>query len=171
MEALTPILQLSQIVVAACALYVAASVRKIQQANLENATQNTYMKLYELIERHHSPEITELRKCANELSAKALEASSAGLTLSQYDDVYHKRIYSLINYYESLAVFLQYGWKNFSQETRTLMLDVFQNSSSRIWPLVEEHKCIIYGGEPPKDWVSSFRWWAKLCATRLAHHA
>lgn len=111
------------------------------------------------------------KKMRARLPKKSAEASSAGLTLAEYDENFHKQIYALVNYYESLSVFLQYGWKNFSHETRTLMLDVFQNSSSKIWPLINEYKSSIYGGEPPRDWASSFQWWAGLCTTRLAHNA
>jgi hypothetical protein len=131
---------------------------KIDRGNLEQTQQNVYLKLYEIVQKHHSKEITDLRATIYSIKTAVEAASRAKTSLRESDPKLHSEVSALANYYESLGMFLQYRWEKFPLDSKTMMLAMLHNSVSKIWPLINEYKDAIYPNGRPRDWAQSFQW-------------
>ena len=131
---------------------------RISQRSFEEAQQAVYLKLYEVVQKHHSKEVTDLRKCAHQLSEKLQQATAAGVSLQKFDSEFHSNISALANYYESLGMFLQYRWEKFPLDSKEMMLAMLHNSVAKIWPLIYQNKDAIYPNNRSRDWAQSFQW-------------
>lgn len=120
--------------------------------------QATYMQFYEIVSRHHTEEITSLRRdVMTKLPSLAEKAKAEGRHLADLDSELHLKISTLANYYEGIGTFLKGGWSIFPEEARNAMLEMLHNSVSRTWPLIEKYQAQIHPSRPP-DWAGSYRW-------------
>ena len=155
----------AQAFIAICLLFVAISSYKISQRSIEQTEQDVYLKLYELVERHHGREITKLRgciytpenECKLEIAAQAAKAKGTK-SLKEYDKDFHLEVSALINYFESVGMFLQFRWKKMPEESKDMMLAMLHNSTTKTWEKIEKHTDFIYGYKRPLDWAKSFQW-------------
>lgn len=116
------------------------------------------MQFYEIISRHHSSEITTLRReVFSKLEDAVARAKVSNQTLLQTDPAVHLSVSTLANYYEAIGMFLQGGWNIFPKEARNTMLEMLHNSVTRSWTLIDEHKDIINPNRA-SDWAGSFKW-------------
>jgi hypothetical protein len=157
LESVKIVTAVAQVLTAVCAALIAYFSYTIAIRNLYQAQQTVYLKFYEIVQRHHTQEITDLRSCVYSLASKVAAALQAGKTLREQDEAFHSKISALANYYESLGMFLQYRWTAFPQDARTMMLAMLHNSVSNTWPLIDQYKDAIYSNRP-RDWAQSFRW-------------
>jgi hypothetical protein len=130
------------------------------------ATQNTfqenrnlvYLQFYQLIARHHSEEMTALRRTVRtELKVKAEEAIKQNKTLFQLDPEFHLKVSALANYYEALGMFLEGNWNYFPQEVQETMKKMLHNSVTNHWEGIQKYKAQIHP-TAPRDWAGSFQW-------------
>jgi hypothetical protein len=142
---------------AAIACVIAYFSYRIASAALDETQQSAYLKLYEVVQKHHSREITDLRATVHRLD-ETVSKIPKGQTLQSYDSDFHSKISSLANYYESLGMFLQYRWDKFPPEGKSMMIAMLHNSVDKTWPLIEKHKDTIYPKGCPPDWAQSFQW-------------
>ncbi len=111
-----------------------------------------------IIQRHHSQEITDLRRIVmTQLDSEALKAKEASKTLFQLDPKLHSEASTLANYYESLGMVLQGSWHILPDEMKSMFLAMLHNSVSKTWSLYEKHKDVIYPNRP-RDWAQSYQW-------------
>jgi hypothetical protein len=123
----------------------------------------TYLEIYGIIQRHHSEEITKLRRLVlTEFEDKAIIARQQGKYLRDTEPDLHLSVSTLINYYEGLGMFLQGGWDTFPPTVKKIMLDMLHNSVTQTWPLIETYRAIIHPA-PPLDWLGSYRWLFGQC--------
>lgn len=149
---------ISQALITAIAAAIAFFSFKISKQNLTKTHISTQLKLYELVEKHHSKETTILRSTVFQLEDNVAKARATGKTLQESNPQFHADISALVNYYESLGMFLQYSWPDLHEQARDMMLDMVHNSVSKIWPLIDKHKDAIYPSGRPRDWAQSFQW-------------
>ncbi len=117
-----------------------------------------YIQFYEMIKRHHTEEITDLRRTVmRELPTEVEKAKSLGRPLVEVNPDIHLKASALANYYEGLGMFLQGGWNLFPNEAKETMLAMLHNSVSRTWPLFDKYRDTIYP-DRPKDWAQSYQW-------------
>lgn len=117
-----------------------------------------YLQFYEIIKRHHTEEITDLRrKVMTQLASEAEKAKSASKPLIETNPDLHLKASVLANYYEGLAMFLKGGWDLFPEEARNTMIEMLHNSVSKTWPTFERYKDVLYPNRP-RDWAQSYQW-------------
>jgi hypothetical protein len=122
---------------------------------------STLLKLYnDVIEKHHSTEITELRREGYKaLRESCPAAAQEGVTLSQYDRGAAIKVSRLANYYESLGMLLEASWSILPQSTRRVMKEMLHHNVSRFWPLYCEYIDTIRLKESRAiDYANSFEW-------------
>ena len=118
----------------------------------------TYLQFYNIISKHHSEEITGLRRIVRDgLELKAQEAQKLKKTLAEFDPDFHLKVSALANYYESLGMFLQGSWHFLPTDVKKTMLAMLHNSVSKHWPPINKYKSLIHP-DPPRDWAQSFQW-------------
>lgn len=118
----------------------------------------SYYNFHNIISKHHTEELTELRRTVREqLSSKAAEAKKQHKTLQDIDPNFHLKVSTLANYYESIGMFLQGGWRFFPDEVKETMMQLLHNSVSKHWPEINEYKSLIHP-DRPRDWAQSFQW-------------
>lgn len=131
--------------------------------SFEESRNSTYIQIFDIIKRHHSPEITALRKIVlTTLDSKCKEAAKLNKCLLDYAPETHEKASELANYYESLGMFLQGGWHYFPLQVKATFMEMLHNSVTNTWSLFSEHKAIIYTGKSP-DWAGSYRWLYNEC--------
>jgi len=117
-----------------------------------------YLQFYELIARHHSQELTKLRReVRTGLKIKAEKAIAENKTLAETDPDFHLQVSTLANYYEALGMFLEGNWDFFPSEVRETMKKMLHNSVVAHWEEIERYKRQIHPN-PPRDWAGSFQW-------------
>ena len=137
---------------------------KISDSMLKQEKQSVYLKLYEIVQKHHSQEITDLKACIYSLNDKNMleemveKATKDGVSLRQYDPHFHSKVCALVNYFESLGMFLEYGWKDMPENFKLMMLDMLHNSVSKTWSKIYMYHNDIYQKERSSDWAKSFQW-------------
>jgi len=129
--------------------------------NTKTTKENTkmaYIQFYKIIERHHTEEITKLRRTVLEqLEDEAEKARSQNRLLIEVNPDIHLKASALANYYESLGMFLQGGWNLFPEKMKKIMLAMLHNSVYKTWPLFRDYKDVIYP-DRPRDWAQSYQW-------------
>jgi len=119
---------------------------------------STFMQFYAIVERHHSQEITSLRRqVLTQLKSESDRAQETGKSLVEINPELHLQVSTLANYYEALGTFLKGGWTTFPREAREMMLEMLHNSVSRSWPLMNTYQSVIYPNRPG-DWAGSYKW-------------
>lgn len=117
-----------------------------------------YLHFYELIARHHSEEMTALRRVVRtQLRHKAEEAIDRNLSLFQHDPDLHLKVSTLANYYESLGMFLEGNWNYLPREVQETMKKMLHNSVTSHWTDIQKYKAQIHP-TAPRDWAGSFQW-------------
>ncbi len=141
---------LSVVIALASASFAAATYLENRRA--------MYLAFYNIIEKHHSRELTELRRAVREsLDEKAKQAIEEGKSLFQIDQELHAKVSTLANYYESLGMFLQGAETLFPKRIRNTMLEMLHNSVTKHWEQIDQYKKIIHPSRP-MDWAQSFQW-------------
>ena len=129
----------------------------------EEGRNSTYILLFDIIKRHHSPEITELRKVVlTSLKSKCEEARSVNQKLVDYAPKVHANASELANYYEALGMFLQGGWNYLPPQAKEMFLEMLHNSVTNTWGIYATYRETIYAGNSP-DWIASYQWLYKEC--------
>lgn len=154
----------AQALTATFAAVIAVFSYKIARQSLEQTEQNVYLKLYEIIQRHHTQEITDLKGCIytpdnkSKLAEVRRAAEAASLPLKAFDSAFHSKVCALANYFESIGMFLEYRWEKMPAESKTMMLAMLHNSVTKTWPEIYAHRDFIYPNGRPSDWAQSFQW-------------
>ncbi len=147
------LLAMSIIVLGATGIILAMTL--VQQRRL------CYLEFFRLIERHHSRDLSKLRKKIREdLKDKCITARKQCKSLKDIEPELAIDAATLTNYYEALAILLREGRKqhNLSDEQINLTLKIVEKSTSYMWPIVDEYRDIIYPGRDPKVWATNFEW-------------
>lgn len=163
-EIVKAIMTAAQALTAVFAAIIAIYSCKIARQSLEQTEQSVYLKLYDIIQKHHSQEITDLKGCIytpdnkSKLEEVSKSASAANKTMKEFDPIFHSKVCALANYFESIGMFLEYRWKKMPIEAQTMMLAMLHNSVTKTWKEIDTHKDAIYPKERPIDWAQSFQW-------------
>ncbi len=118
-----------------------------------------YLQLIQpIIERHHTEEITNLRReILCNLKIKAEEAKNRNSLLVDTDKEMQGKASALANYYEGIGMLLQIIWGFLPADSKDIILQMFHNSVSKTWPIYREYQDVIYPTRP-KDWAESYKW-------------
>jgi hypothetical protein len=117
-----------------------------------------YLQFHSIIAKHHSEEITGLRRIVRDkLESKAEEATKQEKTLAELDHEFHLKVSTLANYYESLGMFLEGSWHFLPKDVKNTMMAMLHNSVFEHWPPINKYKSLIHPN-PPRDWAQSFQW-------------
>jgi hypothetical protein len=126
-----------------------------------------YVWFYDVIAKHHSPEMTSLRgDVLGHLEARLASARTQHATLAVVDPAFCTNLISLVNYYEGLGMFLEGAWKLFPRSTRRVMCAMLHNSVGTLWELIDRYADEVHPNRPA-DWAAGVRWLYK--ETRKTH--
>ncbi len=157
---------LVSVVSAVVALLSARHARKTFQENRNIS----YLNFYNIIQKHHSREITDLRRTVRDgFKVVAETARKKGLPIKDIDESMHLEVSTLANYYESLGMFLQGGWHFFPKEVQETMLEMLHNSATEHWSQLAPYKDLIHPRRP-NDWAKSFEWLNNKCVAYRKEH-
>jgi hypothetical protein len=118
------------------------------------------LSLQNIINNHHSKDNTKLRKLVrNRFDEKLETAKDKGKMLYEIDDEdeFHIKLSALINYYESLGMFLKSTRFIFRGKVRKNLYKMLHNSVKEHWEQIKDHKDSIHP-KPPLDWAYHFEW-------------
>ena len=89
-----------------CALIITFFSFRVSRSTLIQSQQSAYLNFYKLVEKHHSKEITDLRRIGYQIKEKCEVAKSEQKNLQQLDSEFHSKVSALTNYYESVGMYL-----------------------------------------------------------------
>lgn len=141
-------------------LFTAVTATIAWRTHRENQ-KSTLLKLYsDVVEKHHSADVTQLRRDGYEaLTGSCQAAHEEGVPLREYDSEAQLKVSRLANYYESLGMLYEASWPLLPKSTRWVLVEMVHNSVSRFWPLYCKYIDTIRPEEGrAADYAGSFEW-------------
>ncbi len=118
----------------------------------------SFLQLFPIVERHHSPQIAEFRRFArDELPAKCAGARAAGMSLKEFDPKASIIASDIANYYESIGMLVEHGEKNLLSDVESMLLDMIRASAHEIWEIFFDNIDVIHPGKLG-TWAGSFEY-------------
>jgi len=141
-----------------CLTIIALLSTGIAVWTLSQNRKQAYTEFFRIIEKHHSNELTERRETViSQFEGEAGKAEEYGLLLKDSNPEFSSETRALINYYESMGMFLKGGSRIFSKTMENQLLEMLRVSTIKYWKMVEPRKGIIKEN-PADDWCANFEW-------------
>lgn len=143
---------------AVAAIWYTYETQKLRRATAQQALDTALLSLFPIVEKHHSPEIADLRRFArNELPQVCAKARAANAKLSTFDPKAAEKASDVANYYESLGMLVEYGAGRLSPDVENLILDMVQKSAHDIWEIFHANIDVIHRSpDNLGTWAGSF---------------
>lgn len=128
----------------------------IAKNQADQALNASFLQIFPIIEKHHSPEITEYRRFAmDELGSICNAARKAGENLKVFNPTAYKKASELANYYESISMLIEHGKKNLLPDVVNILIDMIHVSAHDIWERFYDNIDVIH---PQRlgSWAGSF---------------
>lgn len=148
---------------------------RISERTAHQAQSASFLDLYPIVEKHHSPEIARLRQFAREdLPGICASSREENMSLKDYDKKYggnaSKTAGHVANYYESLGMLVEFGQEKMLPEVTALLLDMIHVSAYDIWEIFFDNLDVIYPHDDGMDeWGGSFEYLYQLIAKKYVH--
>jgi hypothetical protein len=129
---------------------------KTTETMAAQAVNTSFLQLFNIIEKHHSPQVAEYRRFArHELPKKCNDARVAGKSLKEHDPNASKIASDVANYYESIGMLVEHGENNLLQDVESALIDMVHVSAHDIWEIYYENMDVIHPGKIG-SWAGSF---------------
>lgn len=143
----------------------------ISRITAQQAQSASFLDLYPIVEKHHTPEIAQLRRFArDELPRKCAAAREKGVSLKEYDGEAARTAGDVANYYESIGMLVEFGETKILPEVTALLLDMVHVSTYDIWEIYYDNLDVIYPHpEGMDEWAGSFEYLYHLVSRKYVH--